>query len=267
MKKNMLKEAIDKGKVMAGMALYTASPALVEVLGYSGFDFVFVDTEHSPLAIDINFEHVMRAANAANIAVVVRVKCNDEAMIRNAFEAGASAVCIPHIKSAEDVKRAVQFAKFPPKGIRGASSDVRSACYGAGDFDWPTYIQESNEDTLIIPLAEDTEFFDNIDSILDVEGISAINFGPTDLSMSIGIPLLYQLDNPKIKDYFNKLTSKAKEKNIPLLCPVAPPTLEKAQELVDKGVRMLIFRNDIVNFRGVCQGFIKDIVNLLKSDY
>ena len=266
MRKNILKENMDKGKVMAGMALYTASPALVEVLGYSGFDFIFVDAEHSPLAIDINFEHIMRAADAANISVIVRVKYNNEAMIRNAFEAGASGVCIPHTKTAKDVELAVKSAKFPPRGIRGASGDVRSACYGSGDFDWPEYIKHSNENTLIIPLAEDKEFFDNIDSIFDVDGISAINFGPTDLSMSIGIPLLYQMDNPQIKDYFNKLTSKSKEKKIPLLCPVVPPTLEKARELVDNGVRMLIFRNDIVNFRGVCQGLIKDIVKPLKNE-
>lgn len=266
MKENRLKRAIDQGCIVAGMTLYTASPVLVEVLGYCGFDFVFIDTEHSALSVDMRLEHLIRAAEAANISTVVRVKANDEAMIRNAFEAGAQGVIIPHVKSRADVEAAIRSAKFPPRGIRGTAAEVRSACYGVGKFSWEEYIKYSNQNTMVIPLAEDKEFFDNIDEIIDVDGISAVNFGPSDLGMSLGLPLLYQLDSPIIKECFNKLSTKTRERNIPLMCPVAPPTLEKAKELVEKGVRMLILRNDIFNFQGICQQLINNIIEPLKKE-
>lgn len=81
--------------------------------------------------------------------------------------------------------------KFPPLGRRGAESNVRAAAYGGPGFNWPDYIAKSNDESLIIPMAEDFEFADNVDEILSVDGTSVINFGPIDYSLSAGLPIGY----------------------------------------------------------------------------
>jgi len=265
MRVNRFRNALRENRVMFGMAVYSYSPILVEVIGHSGFDFVFICAEHSALGIDPNLEHLVRAADASGISTVVRIKGNDEHMIRNAVEIGADGVVIPHMKTMADAEMAVKSAKFPPTGIRGAAAEVRAANYGAGDFEWEAYIQQSNEDTVVIGLAEDKEFFENIDEILSVKGLDMINFGPTDLAMSLGLSLLYQMDAPPIKEAFEKLVSKARQKNIALMSPAAPPSLEQARMLADNGVRAIILRNDIVNFKNVCQQYVKDIIVPLRK--
>ena len=265
MRANRFKNALKQGRTVFGMAVYSYSPTLVEVIGHSGFDFIFLDSEHTPLGVDTGLEHLVRAADVSNTSVILRIKGNDEHLIRNAFEMGVDGIVIPHMKDKEDAEKAVKSAKFPPSGIRGAAAEVRAANYGAGDFNWVEYIKKSNEDTVVIGLAEDKEFFENMEDILSVEGLDMINFGPTDLAMSLGLSLLYQMDDPQIQEAFEKLIAKSKENNISIMCPAAPPTFEQAQKLIKQGVRAIILRNDIVNFKNICQQFVRDIIHPLRK--
>jgi 4-hydroxy-2-oxoheptanedioate aldolase len=265
MRKNKLRIAMNERKAIFGMAVYSYSPTLVEVIGYSGFDFIFLDCEHTPLSVDSTLEHIIRSADVAGISVVLRVKGNDEHMIRNALEMGADGVVIPHLKTSSEAEKAVQAAKFPPQGIRGASAEVRSAQYGLGNFDWEHYVRKSNEDTVIIGLAEDREFFENIDEILSVDGLDMIDIGPTDLAMSMGLPLLYKTDFPEIQEALDMLIVKSKEKHKSLMFPAIPPTLEQAQKLVAKGIRAIILGNDLGSLKKVCQQYVDQVVIPLRS--
>ncbi len=267
MRINKLKKILDEGKIAAGMGLFSGEPLFIEMMGQCGFDFVFIDTEHTPFAVDRHLENLIRTADAAGMSAIVRVPSNDDVMIRKCFEFGVAAVAVPHARTAAEVRKMVAAAKFPPLGVRGSASDVRAAGYGtAFDFDWKEYVTRSKEETMIIPMAEDPEFFDHIDEIMDVEGVSSFLFGPSDLALSMGIMELYQLDNPVIEEKFAKLSEKAQEKGIPLMCPIAPPTLERAQKLAAAGVRIMIFRNDITAFKGLLQGMMKNVVSPLKVE-
>ncbi len=266
MRENKFRQKLQSEGPIFGMAVYTSSPTIVEVIGYSGFDFIFLDSEHTPLAVDGHLEHIMRAADVSGVSVVIRVKGNDEHLVRNAFEMGVDGVVVPHMRTREDAEKAVRFAKFPPRGIRGASSDVRTAEYAAArDFNWEAFVKKTNNDTVVIGLAEDKEFFDNIDEIFQVDGLDMINFGPTDLAMSLGLSLLYQMDAPPILERFEKLVRKARERRIALMSPAAPPTLEQVKKLANYGVKAIILRNDIVNFRNLCKQYIDQIVTPVRE--
>jgi 4-hydroxy-2-oxoheptanedioate aldolase len=260
MRVNKLRQALSGDGPIFGMGFYSLSTAVMEIIGHAGFDFVFIDCEHSPLNVDSGLENILRAADYAGLGTVVRVKGNDEHMIRNAFEVGADAVCIPHVRGAADAERAVRSAKFPPWGIRGAAGDVRSAHYGAGSFDWQGYVEQSNKDTLIVPLAEDQEFFDNIDAILDVEGVDMVNIGPTDLAMALGLKLLYRMDVPEIETRFDMLLKKSTERGIHVMCPASPTNVEQARRLVAGGAKAILLRNDLFCVKTMCKQYLDDIV-------
>lgn len=265
MRVNKLRKALAGDKPIFGMAFYSQSLAIMEIIGHSGFDFVFIDCEHTPLAIDAQLENVLRAADYVGLGTVVRVKGNDEHMIRNALEFGADAVCVPHIRNAADAERAVSYAKFPPWGIRGAAGDVRSAHYGAGAFDWKGYVEQSNKDSMIVPLAEDREFFDNIDEILAVKGVDMVNIGPLDLAMSLGLGSLARTDVPEVQTRFDLLLKKTAEKGIHVLCPALPPTLEQARKLAAGGAKAILLRNDLVCVKTICKQYIDDIASPIRG--
>ena len=262
MRVNKLRRKLAGDGPIFGMAFYSQSLAIMEIIGHSGMDYVFIDCEHTPLGIDAQLENVIRAADYSGLGTVVRVKGNDEHMIRNALEFGADAVCVPHIRNAADADQAVRCGKFPPWGIRGAAGDVRSSHYGAGAFDWKEYVEQSNKDTLIVPLAEDREFFDNVDEILAVEGVELVNVGPLDLAMSLG---LHSATAPEVETRLDMLLRKAGQKGTHIMLPALPTTPEQARKLVAKGAKCINLRNDLICVKTICKQYIDDIAGPLRA--
>ena len=152
-----LKEKMAHGPVF-GMTVYTGSVGIVETLGYWGYDFVFLDTEHVPMGVGPDMEKLVMAAKLSGVSPLVRVTGCNEIEIRKALEMGAEGVIIPHVRTEEDAKLCIRAGKFPMEGRRGADATVRSARYASRGFDWNKYVEDSNSNTMIIPMAEDFEF-------------------------------------------------------------------------------------------------------------
>lgn len=267
MRENLIRRKLEEGKTLMGMGVFTGSPVIIEMIGYSGFDFIFLETEHTAVPIATELRNLITAANSAGLGVICRVKYNDEVMIRQAFEFGADAVVVPHCRTAEDVRKMIRAAKFPPLGVRGAASDVRAAHYGCdADFNYQEFLKKTNEDTLCIALAEDPEFFDNMEEILSVPGLSAVSLGPSDLSLALGNPDTYNLDMPEVKVRFEKLYQAARERNIPIMGPIAPPTYERLKQMKEQGLRLAILRNDITNFRNTLKGIVDHVVTPVRLE-
>ncbi len=263
-KKNTLKQALAEGKVVCGYGVVTRSPILVEIIGYTGFDFVYIDTEHVPIGSDMTLEHLIRAAEASNTVPIVRVKENKEHYVRNALEAGAQGIVVPHVATKEDAEKAVKHARFPLKGIRGADPTVRSARYRCGDFNWEEFIRESNEEVMVIPLLEDKEFLPNLEDILSVDGIDALCFGPTDYALSLGLNLLYDFNHPKLVEAFKAIIEGAKSRGLPVVSAVNPPTVDQSKKLKDMGVRFQLFGMDMTLISSAFNILMQDVVSKVR---
>lgn len=257
--KKTLKEKMQERPVF-GMTIYTGSPAIIETVGYWGYDFVFIDGEHTPMGIDRDMEKLVMAAQISGVSPLVRVTQVDAIEIRKAFEMGAEGVIIPHIRSRREAEDCVKWAKFPPFGRRGVDGSVRSAHYGAGDFNWDAFMEMSNNG-LVLPMAEDFEFMDNIDEIMDVPGIDGINFGPADFASSKCMKTFYKLDEPVVQDALKEIIAKAKPRKMHVMAPVVPPTPGKLQQAISLGADMLILGNDMYNQNTMCSTIMKDCVS------
>jgi 4-hydroxy-2-oxoheptanedioate aldolase len=249
-----------KTRPVFGMTIYTGSPAIIEALGHWGFDFAFIDAEHTAMGIDRDMEKLVMAAQISGVSPLVRVARIDEVEIRKALEMGAEGVIIPHVRTKEEAEICVRGAKFPPNGRRGVDGSVKAARFGARGFNWEQFIQESNDNTMVLPMAEDYEFMDNIDTIMDVPGIDAINFGPADFASSKCLKTFYKLDEPVIQAALKEVIEKAKRRNIHVMAPVIPPNAEKLKAAIDMGVDMLIMGNDMLNHNTACANIMDNVV-------
>ena len=256
---NTLKEKMKKRPVF-GMTIYTGSPAIVEALGLIGFDFAFIDAEHCPWEVT-SLREVVLAARQTGVSPLVRVTRPDEIEIRKVLEMGAEGVIIPHVKTVADMQTCVRGAKFPPKGRRGYDGTVRSAGYGYADYDASKYIENSNETELVIPMAEDFEFFDDIENIMAVPGIDAINFGPADLALSKNIRVFYDVNQPYIQETMTTMAEYTGKLGIGLMAPAVPPTVENVNTLIDRGVNMLIMGSDMYNYQSTISGIYKNVID------
>jgi 4-hydroxy-2-oxoheptanedioate aldolase len=166
------------------------APALVEMCGHAGLDFVIIDNEHGPAGVE-STESMVRAARAAGVIPVVRTLEPD---ILRMLDIGASGVQIPQVNTPEQAARIVAAAKYPPTGTRGAAFSTRAA--GFGFFGGDAHVRDSNEGTAVIVMAETRTAIANLDAILAVPGIDAVFFGPNDLSFSFGHP--GQMQHPEV---------------------------------------------------------------------
>ena len=186
MRENTLKTKLQQGKAVFGVMLTFPSAPAVEMLGALGFDWVLLDNEHGSITVD-NSEDLIRAAELAGIAPIVRPVANQPEIIAPYLDRGAWGVQIPHVNTAAEAQAAVNAAKYHPEGHRGLFSRGRPANYG---FTGTTadYLADANRNTLICLMLEEVEAIENLESMTQVPGIDVYFIGSGDLSQSMSLP-------------------------------------------------------------------------------
>jgi 4-hydroxy-2-oxoheptanedioate aldolase len=199
MYKNLLKEKLTKGGNVSGCLIHVPAPALVEILGMVGFDFAFIDCEHSPMTA-ADCEHLIRAADLCGITPLVRVPKNEQEMILRYMDIGAQGIIVPGVRNKEEAKQAVKATKYYPQGSRGLSV-ARSSDYGL-KMVMKDYVEYANSQTVVFTSMENTDAVNNIEEILNVDGLDGVLFGASDLSQSLGYP--GQLNHPVVQAAIEK---------------------------------------------------------------
>ena len=204
-----LREALRRGGTVIGPFMKLPDPAVVEIFGRGGFDYVIIDTEHGPMSIE-TAENLVRAAELVGISPVIRIRENNASLVSRALDIGAEGVQVPQIGSADAARALVRAARFAPEGERGVCRFVRAAQYTHTDrFD---YFRRANEDTTVIVHIEGREGVERIDEILAVPGVDVAFVGPYDLSQSLGVP--GQVDHPEVARAMKEVIEKARARGV-----------------------------------------------------
>ena len=187
--KNAILEKFRRGEPSLGIISHLLSAPAIEVLAYTGMDYVLIDLEHSP----IGAEHAARlvgVAQGAGLAPLVRVDGIGRSPILKMLDAGAAGLVVPQLETVEQARKLVSYAKFPPLGNRGYCP-TRDGGWGSGscyERGMDGYMAEANASTLLIPQCETAGCLEHIEEIAAVEGVDGIFIGPFDLSIALGIP-------------------------------------------------------------------------------
>lgn len=177
------RSALSADRPVFGLWVTLESASITEMAVGLGLDWVVVDAEHGHLDWRDILEHI-RAAVRSDTVVLVRVAENNAALIKRALDIGADGVVVPWVESAEDLRRAISSAKYPPVGRRGIGAE-RATCWGQC---FPEHTATANGDVLVIPLIESVDGIRNLPSILEVPCADVFFFGPADLSATAGHP-------------------------------------------------------------------------------
>lgn len=227
-----------------GIFSKTTDSGMVEAAGYSGLDFIILDTEHGPAGQETLHHHV-RAAALTPMVSIVRVNGRDPDMIGSALDSGADGVQIPNVSTAEQARSVIAAAKYHPHGSRGVCRFVRAAAYGTRER--AEYLSEANK-TLVILQVEGLEGVANLDEILTVPGFDVLFVGPYDLSQSVGKP--GEVDHPDVTILIGDIAARAQEKGIAL--GTFADTAETMQAQADMGFSYLSCSVDQNIFSQAC---------------
>jgi 2-dehydro-3-deoxyglucarate aldolase len=173
---------LKSGERLVGTLLTLDAPEVAEILSRAGYDWLFLDLEHS--AMGPSAAQRLLQAVGDRVPTLVRVASRDETGIRKALDIGAAGIIVPQIRSASEARMAAALAKYPPVGIRGVGLG-RAADFGNRFAD---YISRANQETAVVVQIEHVDAVGDIEAIAALEGIDALFVGPYDLSASMGMP-------------------------------------------------------------------------------
>jgi len=232
MKINRMKEKLARGEPALGCSVMFASPQIVEMLGFAGFDWVLIDCEHGSIgAADV--ELMAMAADAVGITPIARPKTNSASDITSLMDRGAMGVQVPHVNTAEDARRAVASVKFGPGAMRGLAAGTRPDSWGLGAR-MPDFAQRANAQSLVCVQIEHQTALENLEAILAVDGIDVFFIGPSDLSQSMGYP-----GNAKAQPVAEAIDRALASIIAAGRTPGMPATADNLAEILGKGCRYI----------------------------
>src|SRR5258708_11786005 len=187
---NSFKRALKTGKQQIGLWSTLSSNYSVEVIAGAGFDWILLDTEHSPNELESLLTQLQAAAPYPTHAVV-RVPWNDMVTIKRVLDIGAQSILIPYVSTADEAKAAVSYTRYPPQGVRGVAGSTRASRFGRVK----DYARRAHEEICVLVQVETQEGLDNIEAIAAVEGVDGVFIGPADLHASLAY--IGEITNPK----------------------------------------------------------------------
>jgi 4-hydroxy-2-oxoheptanedioate aldolase len=189
---NRFKRALQAGQPQIGLWCTLSSPYATEAVAGSGFDWLLLDTEHSPGDVLTVLPQLQALAGYPAVSPVVRPACNDPVLIKRFLDIGVQTLLIPFVQNADDARAAVRAMRYPPDGIRGVSAVTRATGFGRV----AQYGRRAAAELCLLVQVETREALDQIEAIAAVDGVDGIFIGPGDLAASFG--LIGQLSHPDV---------------------------------------------------------------------
>ena len=195
---NVLRKKIENKEKICGTIVSLTDPAHCEIIGNAGYDFIWIDTEHTYMSHKEVLCH-LNAARSTGTSAIVRLPQNDLTATKKILEMDPDGIIFPMSRTAEEVRSLIDMTLYPPYGSRGFGP-MRAIKYGAADV--KEYTSEKSLETLRFVQIEHIDFIDNLEEIVKIPFIDGFIFGPNDLSGSLS--MLGDVFDDKVTEAINR---------------------------------------------------------------
>jgi 4-hydroxy-2-oxoheptanedioate aldolase len=234
---------LKNGRRLYGTAVGCWSPLWPPAVKRAGADFVFIDTEHTPLDRG-TVAQMCLAYNAIGLPPLVRIPSPDPYEACQVLDGGAAGVLAPYIEHPEQVSQLVGATKMRPlKGERLDEALRDRDCLGP---ELNNYLDDRNRDNFLLINVESTPALARLEQLLAVPGLDGVIIGPHDLSVSLGLPEQY--DDPRFEEVLEQIVSKVRERGlgIGIHFPLHP---ELQIKWAHRGLNIILHSSDLFLFQ------------------
>jgi 2-keto-3-deoxy-L-rhamnonate aldolase RhmA len=225
-----VRSALLRRQLLVGSWIQIANAASAEILAHAGFDWIGIDMEHTDIDMG-GLAQIMRGMYGRGASPIVRVEGNDVVQIRKALDLGASA---------EEARKAVRAAKYPPDGVRGYCFS-RMNNWGV---DFSEYAGRANGDVAVIVMIETKAGVEQVDEIVSVDGVDGVFIGPYDMSGSYGVP--GETDGPVVAEACSRVTASCRNAGKSVGLHVVNPTRTAVGAALGAGYNLICLGVDTV---------------------
>ena len=224
------------GELLLGSMVTLPSPAVAEILVQLGYQWLFVDGEHGPLETAEVLAILQAVGN--QVPCIVRVPAAAEVPIKKMLDLGAAGIIAPQVNTAQQAADVVAWSLYAPEGRRGVGL-ARAHGYG---LNFQEYVESANQEITVIVQAEHIEAVENIEQIVQVEGIDAVLLGPYDLAASLG--KMGQVDDPEVTGAIDRITAACQEADLPL--GIFGVSADAIRPYIEKGYNLVVAGTDTI---------------------
>lgn len=236
MQRNAFKHAIAQGRLQIGLWSSLCSNIAAEIISESGFDWILLDTEHSPNEIP-DLVSQLQAIQRGTATPIIRPAWNDAVLAKRALDIGAQTLLFPYVQTAEEARRAVASTRYPPQGVRGVAVAARASRYGRV----PGYLTKANDEMCVLVQVETRTALEQLEAIAKVDGVDGVFIGPSDLAASLG-----HLGNPQHAEVQNAMQDAVKRlKALKKPAGILTGNEEEARRYIDWGYLFVAVGADI----------------------
>ena len=233
-----LRKKLTNGGYSIGSWMQIPHPSIAEIMGGAGYDWVAVDMEHGAISAH-QLPDLFRALELGNTLPLARLAQGHPKDCKQALDAGAGGVIVPMVESAEQLIAVRDACRWPPAGTRGVAFS-RANMFGKYFDEYRVEAQQP----LLVAMIEQIQAVDELDAILEVDGLDAILIGPYDLSASMGITAGFE--NDAFIDVMNKINTIAAKNNIACGVHVVDPSVAELEQKIRMGYQFLAYSIDSV---------------------
>jgi 4-hydroxy-2-oxoheptanedioate aldolase len=242
---NRFKRALAEGRTQIGLWTSLGTGLAAEVLGGAGFDWLLIDTEHSPTEVPMVLDQLRTLEAFPATTPVVRPAWNDLVIIKRILDLGVQTLLVPYVQSAEEARRAVAATRYPPEGVRGIAATIRANRYGrVKDY----HAQASREMCVLIQI-ETRRALGELEAIAAVDGVDGLFIGPSDLAGDLGF--LGNNRHPDAVAVFADACARARKAGKPI--GILAPVEEDARRYLEMGFTYVAVGSDVGVLRGAVE--------------
>jgi 2-keto-3-deoxy-L-rhamnonate aldolase RhmA len=238
-------------KVSIGSWITINNPSIAEIMADAGFDWLCIDIEHSVIDY-FEAQQLILAIQSKGIKAFVRVGENNARIIKRILDAGADGIIVPSVNSAEEAKKAVNAIKYPPVGTRGVGL-ARAQSYG---FNFDYYRDYKAKEIKLIVQIEHIDAINELDDILQIDGVDGTFIGPYDLSGSLGKPGDWEA--PVVKVALKRYEDTVKKYDKLIGFHVVPAEYALVEEKINNGYNFIAFSFDAFFLGNTIREKLKD---------
>ncbi len=257
---NPLREKLKAGMPTIGGWLTLNNSSLAELMASVGYDWIVADCEHSTISYD-DLVHICQGIDCAGTGTVplARVATPDRGIMKRTLDTGVKGVVIPMLERPEQFREAVAATRFGPEGVRG----ICSARANRWDMEFDEYTAGANDMIMVIAQIERGKAVENIEQILEIEGIEAVLIGPDDLAASIGHR--GNSDHPEVTAAIGRVFEACRHANIPYGRHVM--SVEAAIEQIRMGSTFIPLSQDIDTYWEAAVGMVQGVKSALPEKF